>query len=48
VAGSGLLGPNSCGWAFECGDEFLKMGAMAEALQIVVGHQAIGIFDTRD
>jgi hypothetical protein len=28
----------------ECGDEFLEMRAIVEVLQIVVGHQAIGIF----
>jgi len=44
VAGSGLLRLNFCGWAFDCGDEFLEMWVTAEALQILVGQEAIGIF----
>ncbi len=40
---SPLLGLNLCGRAFEFDDQFLETRVLAEALQIVISHQVIGI-----
>ena len=39
-----LWGLNFCGRVLEFGDQLLKFSIVAEVLQIVVGHQTIGIF----
>jgi hypothetical protein len=39
-----LLGLRCCRRVFEFGDQMLELRAGAENLQIVVGHQGIGVF----
>lgn len=43
-SGLALLGLHFCGSSFEFADDFPEMRILAQILQIVVGHQAIGIF----